>query len=101
MKRIFFAALVAALCAAPGLSRAELPSATSPSAPSPSAPSDAQARPASDGASQRAADEESEYAEREKAAPQLAEFSGGADGVYIGAGALVAVLLAVLIIAAL
>jgi hypothetical protein len=39
-----------------------------------------------------------EYATREAAAPQLAAFSGGGGGIYIGTGVLVVALLVVLVI---
>ena len=38
----------------------------------------------------------SDYAAREAAAPQLAEFAGGSGGVYIGTGVLVVALIVVL-----
>jgi hypothetical protein len=98
MKRLFLGALVAALCSVPSMSRAETVSAPR-EAPAP-AQRIAQAGPASDVGSHTSEDEASDYAEREKAAPHLAEFAGGADGIYIGAGALgIALLVALLIIA--
>jgi hypothetical protein len=109
MKKLLLGALVTALCVVPGLTRAASSTASRPGA----APAQrhAQARPTTDrdtrssdaqGAeAQNAAGEESEYAAREKAAPQLAEFSGGDNGVYIGTGALVVALLVVLLITAL
>jgi hypothetical protein len=97
MKRLFLGAVVAALCGAPVTSRAETPSA--PREVAAPALLDAQARPASD--AQSSEDEASDYAAREKAAPQLEEFSGGADGVYISAGALVVVLVVLLVLTAL
>jgi len=39
-----------------------------------------------------------DYAAREAAAPQLAGFSGGGGGIYIGTGALVVALLVVVVI---
>jgi len=39
-----------------------------------------------------------DYAARERAAPQLAGFSGGGGGIYIGTGALVVALLVVVVI---
>jgi hypothetical protein len=40
----------------------------------------------------------SDYAAREKAAPQLAGFTGGGGGIYIGTGALVVTLLVVVVL---
>jgi hypothetical protein len=96
MRKLVLGVLVAGLCGVAGVSRAETPSAPRPVAPP--AQRDAQARPAPDGDARRAEAEESDYAAREKAAPQLAEFSGGANGVYIGTGALVVALLVVLLL---
>jgi hypothetical protein len=99
MKRLVLGALVAALCSVPSMSRAET-AASAPREIAAPAQRSAQATPAPDGSSQRSEDEASEYAAREQAAPHLAEFAGGADGIYIGAGALgVALLVALLIIA--
>jgi hypothetical protein len=39
-----------------------------------------------------------DYAQREAAAPQLANYAGGSNGVYIGSGVLVVALLVVLVI---
>jgi hypothetical protein len=39
-----------------------------------------------------------DYAAREAAAPQLAEFAGGSGGIYIGTGALVVALVVVVVI---
>jgi hypothetical protein len=39
-----------------------------------------------------------DYAAREAAAPQLAEFAGGSGGIYIGTGVLVVALVVVVII---
>jgi hypothetical protein len=100
MKRLFLGAVIAVLCSVPGTSRAETPS-TPGTVAAPTA-HDVQARPASDVDSPAAEGEAGDYAARENAAPQqLQEFSGGADGIYIGAGALVVALLVVLLIAAL
>jgi hypothetical protein len=100
MKRLVLGAVVAALCGVPVVSRAELPGAT----PQVAAPAERDAQPgaASDASSETSGDEASEFAAREKAAPpQLAEFSGGADGIYITSGAIIAALLVVLLITAL
>jgi hypothetical protein len=40
----------------------------------------------------------SSYATREAAAPQLAEFTGGSGGIYIGTGALVVALIVVVVV---
>ncbi len=90
MNRLFSIAMMAVLAGAPVISRAE-----SPTVPQ-TQTRDEQDRPASsaDGAS----DDASDYAAREKKAPQLAEFSGGRDGVYLTTTALVIVLLVVLIL---
>lgn len=98
MKRLFVGALVAALCSVPGTSRAETRSA--PGSVAAPAPGEAQARPAADG-DESSEGEAGDYAAREKAAPQLAEFEGGADGIYIGAGALAVALVVVLLLVAL
>ena len=91
MKRLFVAAVMAALCGAPAMSRADSSASRKVAAPTRAA---AQARPDS----QFRDGEADEYAAREKAAPQLAEFSGGAEGIYIGAGALIAILIVVLLL---
>jgi hypothetical protein len=95
MKRLFVGALVAALCSLPGTSRAETQSAPGNVA---AAPREAQA---ADGDAERSEGEAGDYADREKAAPQLAEFEGGAEGIYIGAGALAVALVVVLLLVAL
>jgi hypothetical protein len=91
MKRLLAGAVIAVLCALPGVSRAETPSAArNIAAP---APPYLLARPAP------AADGDAiDYAVREKASPQLAEFAGGADGVYITSGAIALVLAVVLLV---
>ena len=99
MKKLFLGALVAVLCAVPGRSPAETPSA--PGQVAAPAPRDAQARPASGADAQGSEADESDYAAREKAAPELAEFSGGANGVYITSGALIVALIVVLLLTAL
>lgn len=96
MKKLVMAALVAALCAVPAAARAETPTAPA----DPAAPARCEAQ-AADGQPRGCEDGATEYAERERAAADLGEFSGGADGIYIGAGALAAALIVVLIIAAL
>jgi hypothetical protein len=95
MNRLFAGALVVALSTVPVISRAETPSreAAAPAA------RDAYAGPASDETSQTSDDETSDYAARENAAPQLEEFAGGDNGVYIGSGVLVAALIVVLLLA--
>jgi hypothetical protein len=98
MKRLPVAAVLAAVLLAPALSRAETPSNPAEAAtPAPGA----QPCPAADENSPAPDPEACDYAAREAAAPQLAEFSGGADGVYIGAGALVAIAVIILLIAVL
>lgn len=96
MKRLFLGALLAALFAAPGLSRAETPS--EPGNDPATAVVDAQDGAPADPAQGEAGD----LAEREQAAPQqVGEFSGGADGVYITSGAILVALLVVLLLVAL
>jgi hypothetical protein len=95
MKRLFPVALVTVLCAAPALSRAETP----PRGIAAPATGEAQDGPASDGAAQNSEDEASDYAEREKASPELGEFAGGDDGIYIGSGVLLVALIVVLLLA--
>jgi hypothetical protein len=98
MKKVLLGAVVAALCGVPVTSRAE--AAGAPRRVTAQAPREAQAGAAS-GDAQKSEGEASDYAEREKAAPQLAEFSGGDQGIYIGTGALLAAILVVLLITAL
>jgi hypothetical protein len=95
MKRLFPIALVTVLCAAPALTRAETPP---PGIAAPPA-REAEDGSASDGTAQSSEDEASDYAEREKAAPELGEFAGGDDGVYIGSGVLLVALIVVLLLA--
>jgi hypothetical protein len=96
MKRLFLGALLAALCAGPGLSRAETPG--EPRNDPAAAAVDAQDGAPADPTQGEAAD----LAEREQVAPQqVGEFSGGADGVYITSGAILVALLVVLLLVAL
>ena len=98
MKRLFLGAVLAALCSVPAWSRAETPG----DALTVAAPADtAQGRRASTEPTQDDRDEANDLAAREKAAPQLAEFSGGGDGVYITSGAIIVALLVVLLLVAL
>lgn len=99
MKRLFVGAVVAALCGAPGMSRAETP--TAPREVVAPAARDAQARPAQDAGEQTTEGDASDYAAREKASPELAQFAGGDNGIYIGGGVIVAALLVVLLLTAL
>lgn len=94
MKRLWIGAVVAALCGLPVMSHAgEVP---------PPAQRDTLSGTVADGSSQESGDEASDYAARDAAAPQqLAEFDGGADGVYIGTGAVVLALVIVLLLVAL
>ena len=95
MTRILAGAVIAILCAAPGSARAEPVSAPQGT----TAPPYFLARPAPAQAPGNAADDASDYALREQAAPShLAEFSGGADGVYITSGAIAVALAIVLIL---
>lgn len=98
MKKLVLGTLVAALCAVPNVSRAATPKAhRAVSAP---APREAQPAPASD--PDATGSDANDYAAREKAAPKdLAKFSGGDNGVYIGGGAILVALLVVLLITAL
>lgn len=93
MKRFLLGAVVAVLCSVPAVSRAE-PQSEARNTAAPVAPYFL-AAPDTQGAS---TDEASEYAAREKASPQLAQFSGGADGVYITSGAIAVALAIVLIL---
>lgn len=92
MKRLLLGVVIAALCVIPGRSRAEAPSERT--AVAPSAVPYYLARPAPAGTEGEAGD----YAAREQASPQLAEFSGGADGVYITSGAIAVALAIVLLL---
>src|SRR5512133_1104393 len=97
MKKLVAGAVVAALCGVPVLSRAE--TASAPREAAAPAQREAQSCPKPDGAAQSSDCEASDYAAREKAAPQqLHEFAGGADGVYIGGGVLLAALIVVLLV---
>jgi hypothetical protein len=91
MRKLHSFAIIAVLLGIPGSSYAE----TSPQDAAP-ATSAAQDRRAADG--DGSADDASNYAAREKAAPQLKEFSGGRDGVYLTTTALVIILLVVLVL---
>lgn len=95
MKRFLLGAVVAVLCSVPAVSRAETPGEAR-NAAAPVAPYFL-ARPAPD-TQAAGTDEAREYAAREKASPQLAQFSGGADGVYITSGAIAVALAIVLIL---
>ena len=97
MKRLFVGAVVAALCGAPGLSRADAPGETR-TVTVPAREAQAGRAPAGDAEGEV---EPGDLEEREKAAPQLGEFSGGADGVYITSGAIIVALIVVLILVAL
>jgi hypothetical protein len=96
MNKLVVGAMVAVLCGFPVVSRAEAPAAPERRA----APAQrAEACPQGDGASHRTENEACDYAAREKASPQLEEFAGGADGIYIGGGVLAAALVVVLLLA--
>lgn len=97
MKRLFVGVVLAALCGAPGLSRADAPGETR-TVTVPARDAQAGRVPAGDAEEEI---ETSDLEEREKAAPQLAEFSGGADGVYITSGAILVALIVVLLLVAL
>lgn len=97
MKRLFLGAVLAALCAVPTMSLADTQGAPWSIA----APGTREApRKAWNGVERRSPDEASDYAAREAASPQLAQFAGGADGVYITTGALLVALIVVLILIA-
>lgn len=98
MKTLLAAAVVAILCGTPGMARAETHGEPGKVA----APARTEGQPPGpDGDAQNPEGDANEYAEREAAAPQLAEFAGGADGVYVSAGAIAVALLVVLLIVAL
>ena len=56
------------------------------------------ARPSVTAPNKVSPDSARDYAAREAAAPQLAEFAGGSGGIYIGTGVLVVALVVVVII---
>ena len=93
MKRFITGVLLVALCCAPSIAQAGIPRA--PSAAVAEAPGGQLVASApvddSPGATR-------DYAAREAAAPQVAQFEGGRGGFYIGSGAVVVVLLVVLLI---
>lgn len=93
MSKLVVGAMVAALCGFPVVSRAEAP-------PAPPQRSAAPAQQGAEACPEPGADAEAcDYAAREKASPQLEEFAGGADGIYIGGGVIAAALLVVLLVA--
>jgi hypothetical protein len=96
VKHLVIGALMATLCGIPGVTRGETPRSaqSSPAIPY------YLARPATDAPS-GSTDAASDYAARENASPQLAEFSGGGDGVYIGTGALVVAAVILILVLAL
>lgn len=97
MNKLVVGAMVAVLCGFPVVSRAEAPAAPQRSAAP--AQQDPQACPPHEDGSQGTEGEACDYAAREKASPQLEEFAGGADGIYIGGGVLAAALIVVLLVA--
>ena len=99
MQKLIVGAVVVALCGAPAISRAESPGALRQVGASPRNYVELDRAPSSSPERDAAATDESEYASREKAAPQqLAKFSGGDNGVYITTGALLVAVLIVLLI---
>jgi hypothetical protein len=92
-RKFMTGALLVALACAPSLAQAEV---TRPSqAVEGMVPHNSSAQPAPMDTSPGST---TDYAAREAAAPELAEFAGGAGGIYIGTGALVVALLVVIVI---
>ena len=93
MKKFFLCILLVAFSCVPSLAQAEV--ARAPHAAVGAVPGVGLAEPApldiSPGSTR-------DYAAREAAAPQLAEFAGGSSGIYIGTGALVVALVVVIVI---
>jgi hypothetical protein len=93
MKKLLISAFLAAMLCVPTLAQAGVEPA-SPTALGTSP----RARPTVTAPKQVSPDSARDYAAREAAAPQLAEFAGGSGGIYIGTGVLVVALVVVVII---
>jgi len=93
MKKLLISALLAAILCVPTLAQAGVE-------PAPHAALGAlpRARPTVTAPNKVSPDSARDYAAREAAAPQLAEFAGGSGGVYIGTGVLVVALVVVVIL---
>ncbi len=100
MKRLIIGALLVALSCVPAFAHAEPMGA--PQVAINNVPGNELAKPAqldvSQGSTPDYPGSTSDYAARERAAPQLAGFAGGGGGIYIGTGALVVTLLVVVVI---
>jgi hypothetical protein len=96
MRRFITVILVVALSCAPTLARASVTPTSHRAAGT--VPGKTLAQPEQLDVSSPTPGSPQDYAERERAAPQLAGFSGGGGGIYIGTGALVVALLVVVVI---
>jgi hypothetical protein len=93
MKKFITGVLLVALSCVPSLAQADV--SHDPQAEEGRAPHNSLAQPTPIEVSPGSAPD---YAAREAAAPQLAEFAGGGGGIYIGTGALVVALLVVIVV---
>jgi hypothetical protein len=92
MKKLIVGALLVAFSEIPSVASAAL--APSPRGAIAGAPASPAAPPTAPGPTSEA----SEYAEREAATPELAEFDGGHRGIYIGGGAVTVLLIVLLVL---
>jgi hypothetical protein len=93
MKKLMTGVLLVALSCIPSLAQADVK--RDPQAAAGEVVGNSLAQPALPDTSRGSAPD---YAAREAAAPQLAEFAGGGGGIYIGTGALVVGLIVLIVI---
>lgn len=93
MKKFLIGLLFIVLCSAPSLAEAQIAPASQATASEGSRRSILQPAQPDDSPGSSV-----NYAAREAAAPELGGFAGGDNGIYIGSGAVIVVLLVVLIV---
>ena len=93
MKRLITCVLVAALLCVPSIARAAIPA--QPAAAATEGPG---GRPAASAPVDDSVRSTPNYAAREAATPQLAEFEGGGGGIWIGTGALVVLAIVLVVV---
>ena len=92
MKKLIAGVLMFAFSEIPSVASAEMTAAPRAAAAAPAAESAAQPTAPAPTSEARG------YAERESAAPQLGEYDGGHNGIYIGGGAVTVLLIVLLVL---
>jgi len=93
MKKLLISVLLAAILCVPSLAQAGAVPVSRPAGESL-----LRAQPTVTAPTEVSATSTPDYAAREAAAPQLAEFAGGSGGIYVGTGVLVVALIVVVVI---